>query len=717
MNRTWSIWLILIVCALSIVGAMGWLTQRTLRMEQERLVSEAEASVEERVRLALSRMDAAAAAMLVIENQRPPEHYQSFFWPSGLFTNTLQPVRDDLVTQPSPLLADPPEFIRLHFEITEDGRLISPQVPSDSRRDLAEAAGVSAQEITSASQQLDKLADLLGLKQDPSGGDKDQTGGVGRISKLAEQQANAPGWNVPPGKEVAAPVVQTNEALLEDVANQYANPQDNQIYQQKLTQADRGRRLVAYQDANNRAVESVVKKGSMSKSISDYAKQRDQVQSEEHAKRQLGEASAGADSDALLSQVAGSIGSGDVAVREEAEDQIARSPSSSQALSQAAGEPLVVLEKDFEITPLQALWLGDELLAVREVKSESGTRLQGFWLDAEGLRGSLLGGISDLLPEALLVPIKVTQSADLSERLQRGESKVQNDSRSLVTLPWTLHDGVRVDVALAGWTPLQGSLGLGWLTVLLAMVAAALLVRGVLRMSERRAAFVSSVTHELRTPLTTFQLYSDLLAEGMVPDHDKRQSYLETMRSEAGRLNHLIENVLSYSRIERGSARARRERLSLADLVRRFEERLCTRTAGEQARFEVNGLEEHGEVVIDTDVTAVEQIIFNLVDNACKYGMPEEGEGIVRLSLSANRKRAGLSVCDSGKGIRRGDHQKLFRPFHKSAHDAAETKPGVGLGLALCRRLARALGGELTVDSKRDQGACFVLHLPRTNGA
>lgn len=697
MSRTWSIWLILIVCALSIVGAMGWLTQRTLGLEQERLVSEAEASVEERVRLALSRMDAAAAAMLVIENQRPPEHYQSFFWPTGLFTNTLQPVRDELVTQPSPLLADPPEFIRIHFEITEEGRLISPQVPADSRRDLAEAAGVSRNKLVRAQQRLVKLADLLGLENESQLDKDQQTVEVGRISKLAEQQAKAPGWNVAPGTKVPAPVVQTNEALLEDVANQYANPADNQVYQQQLTQADRGKRFEAYQQAKNRAVESVVRKGSISKNISRYAERRDQLAQQEMEAKELDQPVL--DANPSLEEIAGSFG--------------VAAPQKSQSPREAA----ITLGNEFEITPLQALWLGDELLAVREVKSDTGTRLQGFWLDAKGLRESLLGGIADLLPEALLVPIKVTQSADLSQRLQQRQVPAETDARSLVTLPWTLHDGVEVDVALAGWTPLQGSLGLGWLTVLLAMVAAALLVRGVLRMSERRAAFVSSVTHELRTPLTTFQLYSDLLVEGMVPDHDKRQSYLETMRLEAGRLNHLIENVLSYSRIERGSARARRVRLSLGELVRGFEQRLNDRAAGEKARFEIHGLAGHGEVVIDTDVTAVEQIVFNLVDNACKYGMPEQGEGRVQLQVSANRKRVQLAVCDSGKGVRPGDRHKLFRPFHKSAHDAAETKPGVGLGLALCRRLARALGGELRVDGTRGAGACFVLDLPRAKQA
>ena len=279
-------------------------------------------------------------------------------------------------------------------------------------------------------------------------------------------------------------------------------------------------------------------------------------------------------------------------------------------------------------------------------------------------------------------------------------------------MPWRLEDGERIKVVPMGWSPLRVSLGIGWVAVVLALLAAAALLRGVLKMSERRASFVSSVTHELRTPLTTFQLYSDMLAEGMVQDETKRQGYLDTLRLEAGRLNHLIENVLAYSRIERGSARTQREHLSLASLIGRIEGRLNDRVEREGATIEMVGVSECEDVTIDTDVTAVEQIVFNLVDNACKYGLPDDGERLVRLYAANGGRTARIEICDNGSGIARGDERKLFRPFHKSAKDAAHSKPGVGLGLALCRRLARALGGTLKLDSSRERGACFVLELP-----
>ena len=96
-------------------------------------------------------------------------------------------------------------------------------------------------------------------------------------------------------------------------------------------------------------------------------------------------------------------------------------------------------------------------------------------------------------------------------------------------------------------SPIFLSLGIAWACVLLAATAVAGLLAGVMRLSARRASFVSAVTHELRTPLTTFQMYAEMLADGMVPEESKQKEYLATLRAEAGRLIHLVENVLAYA--------------------------------------------------------------------------------------------------------------------------------------------------------------------------
>ena len=117
MNRPWVIWFVLVGCALLILGAVGFLTDRMLEMENERARAEADAEVEELVRLSLSRMDASASGFLIIEDQRPPVHFEAFYAPGNVITKEYQNVGKGVVLQPSPLLSDPPKFIRLHFEI------------------------------------------------------------------------------------------------------------------------------------------------------------------------------------------------------------------------------------------------------------------------------------------------------------------------------------------------------------------------------------------------------------------------------------------------------------------------------------------------------------------------------------------------------------------------------------------------------------------------
>ena len=125
---------------------------------------------------------------------------------------------------------------------------------------------------------------------------------------------------------------------------------------------------------------------------------------------------------------------------------------------------------------------------------------------------------------------------------------------------------------------------------------------------------------------------------------------------------------------------------------------------------EVSSVVAEREIKVDT--TAVEQIIFNLVDNACKYASGEGCGHVIELRGIKKGKGVAFQICDEGPGIKRSEHRKLFRAFHKSAQEAAHSKPGVGLGLALCRRLARALGGDLKIVEK-EKGACFELTLGR----
>lgn len=340
-------------------------------------------------------------------------------------------------------------------------------------------------------------------------------------------------------------------------------------------------------------------------------------------------------------------------------------------------------------------WRERQLLLLRTVSLRGVNYLQGCWLDWTLVDRWLAGLIADLLPGATLAPV-APQDAD--------------PVRLLASLPVRLQPGRPADEPAASLSPLHLSLITAWCCVLLAGTAVAVLLYGVVSLSERRGAFVSAVTHELRTPLTTFRMYAEMLAEGMVPD-EARRHYLNTLRAEAGRLGHLVENVLAYARLEHGHGAKPFDQISAADLVARLDTLLRARTeqSGMELCVKIDDAARHA--MLRTDVSAVEQIVLNLVDNACKYASAASDRR-VELRVARRGRHICFAVCDHGPGIPPAQLRRLFRPFSKSAEQAAQSAAGVGLGLALSRRLARRLDGRLAFECPSTAGAQFVLSLP-----
>ena len=353
-------------------------------------------------------------------------------------------------------------------------------------------------------------------------------------------------------------------------------------------------------------------------------------------------------------------------------------------------------ESGMNVALFKPLWYADHLLLMRKVVSGDGPVLQGCWLDWEAIRTWLLREAHDLLPEATLNPLS-SKGAD-----DRG--------RLLAALPAVLEPGTLPGAVETGLSPIQVALIIGWICAILAALAAAILLIGALTLSERRGAFVSAVTHELRTPLTTFRMYTEMLARGIVDGEEKRSRYLNTLYREAERLGHLVENVLSYARLEKGRKPGALEVVSLRDLIERTLPVLKERAEACGLSFEIEGLEEYGEEKMQAAAPAVERILFNLVDNAGKYAGEAKDKRIL-LSLDKIDRSLRFRLRDFGPGISPKQAGRLFKPFSKSAFEAADNAPGIGLGLALCRQLAVQMGGRLTHERPPDGGACFTLLL------
>lgn len=380
----------------------------------------------------------------------------------------------------------------------------------------------------------------------------------------------------------------------------------------------------------------------------------------------------------------------------------ARSRSARQAASQnvvgyGKAAPLKQALAREVVEEMRAIWVGDALLLGRRVQVDGQEYIQGCWLDWPALRRWLQGKVEDLMPGATLAPVK-------------DAGAVKGEERMLASLPVRLVPGTAPseEGPSGALSSLPLVLMVAWSGVALAGVAVVALLGGVMSLSERRGAFVSAVTHELRTPLTTFRMYTEMLAAGMVPDAARRQEYFDILHREAERLSHLVENVLAYARIERGRTPARLVRVEVGALLSRMEERLSERAL--QAGLSLH-VEVPSGVAVLTDPSAVEQVLFNLVDNAAKYAAGAVDKRL-HVELERRGRGVGLAVRDHGPGVDAATARKLFEPFSKSVQTAAKSAPGVGLGLALCRRLARSMRADLRYERVRGGGARFVLWLP-----
>jgi signal transduction histidine kinase len=315
----------------------------------------------------------------------------------------------------------------------------------------------------------------------------------------------------------------------------------------------------------------------------------------------------------------------------------------------------------------------------------AGSLLRGVWFDEAETVAFLLDEVRDLLPGA-----KLTHAGG------------KNASR-LASIPLALEAGEPAEIP-AGGVPVRLVLGVAWGGLVAAGAALAILLVGTLALSERRSTFVSAVTHELRTPLTTLRSYAEMLAEDMVPP-GKEKAYAQTLHREAVRLGHLVENVLQYSRLERRPDGDGVRTMPVAELVSRAEERLSDLAAQAGMTLDVGELP---EVDVQAAPDAVEQILYNLVDNAGKYAANASDR---RIEITAAFAPLRIVVRDFGKGIPAAERRQLFQPFSKSAQRAALSAPGVGLGLALSRRLARSFGADLVVEPS-ESGAAFAIVLP-----
>jgi signal transduction histidine kinase len=214
------------------------------------------------------------------------------------------------------------------------------------------------------------------------------------------------------------------------------------------------------------------------------------------------------------------------------------------------------------------------------------------------------------------------------------------------------------------------------------------------------------MSHELRTPLNAIIGFTRIVSRNARGLPERQVDNLSKILVSAEHLLGLIDEILDLSRIEAGQLAVEVERVDVVDVLGEVADSLEPLLDRPRVQMYVAAEPDLGPVV--TDREKLKQILLNLFSNAVKY--TDEGTVAMRAGVVGGRLR--INVADTGLGISEDEVGKIFDEFHRSDSTVSTMRRGTGLGLSISRRLARALGGEITVESKLGAGTTFTLDLP-----
>jgi two-component system phosphate regulon sensor histidine kinase PhoR len=231
------------------------------------------------------------------------------------------------------------------------------------------------------------------------------------------------------------------------------------------------------------------------------------------------------------------------------------------------------------------------------------------------------------------------------------------------------------------------------------------------QMEEIRRDFVANVSHELRTPLSIFRGYLETLLDDPQQPPGELLRILEVMERHSDRLHALVEDVLSLARLESPAAELDLSEISLPEFLQEI-------LRDWEKRLEAKQLKSHLDVPLDlpkleADESRLQEIIYNLLDNAVKYSQPGS-----RISLQAavSGDRVRISVADQGIGIREADLPRIFERFYRVDKARSRELGGTGLGLSIVKHIAQLHGGNVEARSEPGKGTTISVLLPISRG-
>ena len=242
--------------------------------------------------------------------------------------------------------------------------------------------------------------------------------------------------------------------------------------------------------------------------------------------------------------------------------------------------------------------------------------------------------------------------------------------------------------------------------VLLALLLAGYLKRQI-RLTRLKNDLIANVSHELKTPLASMRLLVDTLRDGHTQDSQLVQEYLELISKENARLSSVIEEFLTFSRMERNKTKFDRSTLKTEDIIKAALELVGERLQAPGCQLNLELETDLPDIVGDRD--ALVAVLVNLLDNALKYSGDEKR---IRLRGFSANGRVCLEVQDNGIGFPRSAAKRIFERFYQVDRTLSRRAGGCGLGLSIVKFIVDAHNGSITAKSQPGNGSTFTVQLP-----
>ena len=222
-----------------------------------------------------------------------------------------------------------------------------------------------------------------------------------------------------------------------------------------------------------------------------------------------------------------------------------------------------------------------------------------------------------------------------------------------------------------------------------------------------KSFFISSVSHDMKTPLTSIKMFSELLQSSSEIKSEKSKEYLDIIEGESSRLSRLIDNVLDFSKIERGIKQYRFENIKLNEIVVHTFKLMHYQFM--LNKFVIESNLSNDEKFIYADKDAIEEALINLLSNSLKYSKENK---IIRVITNIKNEFMALTVEDKGIGIDKNNLHNIFNPFFRIGSKEVQRTGGTGLGLSIIKHIMNAHKGKIDVQSEPGKGSRFTLLFP-----